>query len=149
VVKRERWFMKHRTPIDLRMKTHLLPGLLIAGLGAIGFSLASLHGAPPAIKLVVFENPAQFTNPIGIDFHQDILHAENGIGDLIISANYPTGNPHNLDLIQVPSGTHSRYSILNGLTEELKIATVRTTLGCQQFPVGDVFTGTGKPGEIV
>jgi hypothetical protein len=68
---------------------------------------------------------------------------------LIISANYPTGSPQNLDLIQVPSGNHVPFSILNGLTEELKIATVRTTLGCQQFPVGDVFTGTGRPGEIV
>jgi uncharacterized repeat protein (TIGR01451 family) len=140
--------MKYLTPIGSRMKTHLLLGLLVAGLGVIVVvSLASLRAAPPAITLVAFET--DFTNPIGIDFHPDVLHSENGIGDLIISANYPTGQPHNLDLIQVPSGTHAQFSNLNGLTEELKIASARIAPGCQQFPVGDVFTGTGKPGEIV
>jgi hypothetical protein len=36
-----------------------------------------------------------------------------------------------------------------GHTEEHKVATVRTSPGCQQFPVGDVFTANGQPGEIV
>jgi hypothetical protein len=111
------------------VKTYVPLSILVIGfiLGGI-----SLHAVPPAITLVPFETG--FTSPIGIDFHQDVLNSENGIGDLIISSNYPVGTPHNLDLIQVPSGAHVPYSILNGLTEELKIATVRTTLGCQSSP---------------
>jgi hypothetical protein len=60
--------MKHRTPIDLRIKTHLLLGLLIAGLGAIGFGLAALHAAPPAIKLVVLKTPPNSPIPSGLIF---------------------------------------------------------------------------------
>ena len=66
-----------------------------------------------------------FANPVGIDFQENTA-ALNGIGDLILSANYPTGLPGNLENIAVPSGTHTTFSNLAGLTDELKVATART-----------------------
>src|SRR2546423_1419790 len=79
-----------------------------------------------------------FNNPIGIDFHEP-----NG-GNLIMSVNFPNGIPNNLDLVNVSTATAAPFSSLSGLTEELKIATVRNTAACQQFPIGDVFTGNGQ-----
>src|SRR4029077_3004287 len=79
-----------------------------------------------------------FNNPIGIDFHEP-----NG-GNLIMSVNWPDGAGHNLDLVNVSTAQATQFSTLVGLTEELKIATVRTSAACQQFPVGDVFTGNGQ-----
>ncbi len=81
--------------------------------------------------------------PIGIDYHEP-----NG-GNLILSANYPSGEPWNLNLINVATGTVQQFSALHGLTDELKIASTRSSAGCQQYPVGTVFTGNGHPGEIV
>ena len=81
-----------------------------------------------------------FRSPIGIDYYEPTK-------ELILSANYPTGTPHNLEIV-AGDGTHTGYSSLSGLTDELKIATVRSgyTTG---FAVGTVFTGNGLDGEIV
>ena len=129
------------------MKTrYLLPVLLIAGLGVLGFNTIRLGAAAGQITLKAFVTG--FNNPVGIDFHEDVT-APNGIGNLILSANYSSGEPNNLELITVPGGVHTGFSNLHGLTDELKVATARTQAGCQQFPVGDVFTGTGRGGEIV
>jgi uncharacterized repeat protein (TIGR01451 family) len=95
------------------------------------------------ITLSEFIGGPAFNNPIGIDFHEP-----NG-GNLISSVHFPTGLPNNLQLIDVSSATATPFSTLSGLTDELKIATVRNTAVCQQFPIGDVFTGNGQPGEIV
>jgi hypothetical protein len=83
-----------------------------------------------------------FNNPIGIDFHEPT-------GQLIMSVNYPTGVPNNLNLVDSTTGAPSVFSALAGLTEELKIATVRAS-NCQGgFTVGEVFTGNGTPGQVV
>src|SRR2546425_10521656 len=94
------------------------------------------------VTLSEFMGGAEFQNPIGIDFHEP-----NG-GNLISSVHWPTGSPNNLQLIDVSSATATPFSTLNGLTDELKVATARNSV-CQQFPIGDVFTANGQPGEIV
>jgi uncharacterized repeat protein (TIGR01451 family) len=96
-----------------------------------------------AAQITLTEFSTTFNNPIGIDYHEP-----NG-GNLILSANYPNGQPTNLNLIQIPSGAVANFSNLAGLTDELKIATVRNSAACQQFPIGDTFTGNGIAGEIV
>jgi len=83
-----------------------------------------------------------FNTPIGIDFHEPT-------GNLIMSVNYPTGNPRNLDLVNSTTGAPTAFSGLINLTEELKIATVRASTCQGGFAVGEVFTGNGNPGQIV
>lgn len=90
-----------------------------------------------------------FNNPIGVDF----MDTGPGAGQLLMSVNYPNIPPfptglHNFDLV-APGGAPTQFSTLAGLTEELKVATVRTT-SCQGgFAAGDAFTGNGVIGEIV
>ena len=53
--------------------------------------------------------------------------------------------PHNLDLVDSTTGAPTQFSTLHGLSNELKIATVRLTAACQGgFVDGEVFTGNGN-----
>src|SRR6266446_4984504 len=63
-----------------------------------------------AITLAPFTN-FFFNNPIGIDFHEPT-------NQLIMSVNYPTGSPHNFDLV-APGGTPTQFGPVAGLTEEV------------------------------
>jgi hypothetical protein len=99
-------------------------------------------GAALAVDLNLTPSVVGFHNPIGIDF-QDIS------GKLILTANYPTGLPNNLELVDPGTGVAVPFSALVGLTNELKVATVRTG-NCQGgFTAGESFTGNGTPGQIV
>ncbi|HWW76674.1 MAG TPA: PKD domain-containing protein, partial [Pyrinomonadaceae bacterium] len=87
-----------------------------------------------------------FNSPIGIDYHPPT-------GKVIMSVNYNAGGqPFNFETVAA-DGTHARFSNIRGLTDELKLATVRddngggTSLG--GFGVGEMFTGSGVPGVIV
>ncbi len=82
-----------------------------------------------------------FNTPIGVDYHEPT-------DSLILSVNYSGGLPHNLERIEF-DGSNVPYSGLAGLTDELKIATVRSIGNPGGFTVGDVFTGNGNDGEIV
>jgi hypothetical protein len=81
-----------------------------------------------------------FNNPIGIDHHPFS-------GKLILSVNFPSGVPYNFELVG-PDGTHSPFSSISGLTDEVKIASVRESACQGGFAAGEVFTGTGVPGVI-
>ena len=81
-----------------------------------------------------------FNSPIGIDHHPFS-------GKLILSVNFPSGLPYNFELVG-PDGTHSPFSTISGLTDEVKIATVRPGPCQGGFIAGEVFTGTGVPGVI-
>ena len=81
-----------------------------------------------------------FNNPIGIDHHPFS-------GKLILSVNFPTGQPYNFELVG-PDGSHAQFSAISGLTEEVKIAAVREGPCQGGFSAGEVFTGTGVPGVI-
>lgn len=94
------------------------------------------------IKLTVLSG-ITFPTPIGIDYQESSKK-------LILSVNYPSGTPTNLELLS-QNGSFTGFSSLSGLTDELKIATVRSGVGVTQggFTLGDVFTGNGNGGQIV
>ena len=151
--------MRAATKVGLTTRPRLR--MLAAGVGAIAFGLTSLlavdgdityggitYGGITFSTFFTWTKPCDPTfptcDPVGIDFNED--------GELIASAGFP-GPPSaeipSLARIPVRGDAQSQFSTLTGLGEELKVATVRTSPGCQAFPVGDVFTGTGRPGEIV
>jgi uncharacterized repeat protein (TIGR01451 family) len=104
--------------------------------------LTATTGAAFAAAITLAPFVFTFNNPIGIDF-------QDTSGQLIMSVNYFTGEPHNLDLVDSTTGAPTQFSTLHGLTNELKIATVRAS-NCQDgFAAGEVFTGNGNPGQIV
>lgn len=107
-----------------------------AWIASLGLSVAV-----PAQTIVLTQLSTPFNAPIGIDYHEPT-------NTLIVSANYSSGLPHNLERVEF-DGSRTVYSSLAGLTEELKIATVRSIGNPGGFVVGDVFTGNGIDGQIV
>jgi hypothetical protein len=79
-----------------------------------------------------------FNNPIGIDYHRPT-------DSLVMSINYPTGQPYNFELV-AQNGTHTQFSTISGLSDEVKIATARDSLG--GFIAGELFVGTGVAGVV-
>jgi hypothetical protein len=111
--------------------------LLAAGLAVFGS-----FGLRAAVAQAILLSPVAtgFNNPIGIDHHSPS-------GKLILSVNFPSGLPNNFELV-APDGSRTPFSNIQGLTDEVKIATVRRG-DCQGgFAVGELFTGTGVPGVI-
>ena len=100
-------------------------------------SIAPIKESGLSINLQVFN--AGLPGAIGIDYSPSSKN-------LLLTANYPSGHPYNLfmlsgDQIAVP------YSSISGFTEELKIATVKSSAG--GFTAGETFLGNGNDGEIV
>jgi hypothetical protein len=95
-------------------------------------------GPPPAVQLVAISTT--FNSPIGIDYHSPT-------NSVVMSVNYPSGSPSNLELIKA-DGTHQQFSNFGGLTDEVKIATVRPG-NAGGFAAGDLFMGNGIDGQIV
>jgi len=79
-----------------------------------------------------------FNNPVGIDYHRPS-------NSLVMSINYPTGQPYNFELVD-QNGTHTQFSTISGLSDEVKIATARDSLG--GFIAGELFVGTGVAGVV-
>lgn len=104
---------------------------------ASGLVLGHLASAQAGITLTQISTT--FNSPIGIDYHAPS-------DSVIISANYPNGLPHNLERINF-DGTHTGFSALAGLTDELKVAATRP--GNAGFASGTIFTGNGVNGQIV
>lgn len=94
-------------------------------------------GPPPPLKLTAISTT--FTAPIGIDYHEPT-------DSFIISVNYPTGSPDGFARI-LQDGSQQAFSSLSGLTEEVKIATVRSD-NVGGFVTGDLFVGNGVDGQI-
>lgn len=94
--------------------------------------------SPSPITLTAISTP--FSSPIGIDFHEPTR-------SVILSANYPTGLPFNFERIE-EDGTHFPFSSVSGLTDEIKIATVRPG-NPGGFTTGELFVGNGLDGELV
>ena len=82
----------------------------------------------------------ELKGPIGIDYHEPT-------GKVVVSVNYPTGQPHNFELVD-ESGEHVPFTKVSGFTDEIKIASVRSGPHQGGFTVGELFTGTGIGGEI-
>jgi hypothetical protein len=85
------------------------------------------------------EVATDFVEPIGLAY-------QASSGKMILSANYPTGAPHALEVVDA-QGVHAPFSTLANLTDEVKLASPRTAAG--GFTVGEVFMGSGQPGVIV
>ena len=84
-----------------------------------------------------------FNNPIGIQYDEEKQ-------ELLLSANYPNGSPFNFDLVN-SVGADSQFTTVSGLTDEVYMAAIRNTAACPAsggFTVGEVFYGTGTPGQI-
>ncbi len=79
-------------------------------------------------------------NPIGLD-HKEPQN------EVLMSENYPSGIPNNFVLVNF-SGGQTPFSTISGLTDEVYIATVRTSSSEGGFTVGEAFTGNGVPGQI-
>ena len=98
--------------------------------------------AVPAFAITLTQISTPFPSPIGIDHH------EEGVTDKVaISVNYPSGSPHALRLVDSLGG-QAPFSTLSGVTDEVKIATVRSG-NTGGFTAGDLFVGNGNDGEIV
>jgi hypothetical protein len=82
-----------------------------------------------------------FNTPVGIDYHEPS-------NKVVMSVNYPSGFPSNFELV-AGDGSRTPFSSISGLTEELKLATVRSGPCQGGFATGELFTGNGHPGQIV
>jgi len=97
---------------------------------------------PPAIAvpITLTQISTGFNSPIGIDYYEPT-------NEVVVSVNYSAGGvPHNFDLIH-NDGTHTQFSSVAGLTNEVKIATVRSG-NPGGFTTGDLFVGNGVDGQI-
>ncbi|HXI59149.1 MAG TPA: hypothetical protein VNO55_23945 [Polyangia bacterium] len=108
--------------------------------GLVVFSgFASVLAASSALASVTLTPVAiGFNNPISVDFHQPT-------GKVILSTNYPFGEPYNFELV-ASDGTRSQFSSVHGLSDEVYVAAVRSTHA--GFTAGELFVGTGVPGTI-
>lgn len=95
-------------------------------------------GAPPPWTFTGISTT--FNSPIGIDFHEPT-------STVVLSVNYPTGSPYNFERVD-SKGNHVPLSSFNGMTDEVKVATVRSG-NKGGFVTGTTFTGNGVDGEIV
>ncbi|MET0624600.1 MAG: hypothetical protein ABW250_16600, partial [Pyrinomonadaceae bacterium] len=128
---------------------------LVADLGdKVGWLFGSgAAAAPPAEPRVVAAAQSfsielkalgtSYQGHTGIDYHAPTRK-------VIVSANGPTGQPNNFQLIQA-DGAHQDFSNVAGLGGVLRIATARdegqgSSLG--GFRLGELFVGTGTPGVI-
>jgi hypothetical protein len=93
--------------------------------------------APPLLFVGI---STTFNYPIGIDFHEYSA-------TVIMSVNYPAGSPSALEQVAA-DGTHSSFSTISGLSDEVKIATARAD-NPAGFIAGELFVGNGVDGQIV
>jgi hypothetical protein len=129
-ITKHRWFMRSVSAVSVIA----LLGLILM----IGVPDRAAASDPPLVLTTI---STAFNGMIGIDHHEPT-------GKVLVSVNYPTGNPHNLELV-APDGTHAQFSALSLQTDELKVATVRTSACMGGFLAGQAFTGNGTDGEIV
>ena len=110
-------------------------------LGAAMCAVLWLAVAGTAHAVTLTPLTTTFNTPVGIDHYEPT-------NQVLLTVNYPSGSPFNFELVSA-DGSHAGYSTISGFTDELKVATVRSG-SCQGgFAVGEVFSGTGTPGQIV
>lgn len=131
---------RSRTKAPGRSVRGLTLRFLVALLVLCPLVLTPVASAAPPTPVVLTPITTVFNNPIGIDYHQPS-------GKVVVSVNYFSGLPYNFELIAF-DGTHSQFSAVSGLSDEVKIASVRAS-SCQGgFLPGELFTGTGASGVI-
>lgn len=96
-------------------------------------------GSLAPIRFFAISTP--FNSPIGIDFHEPTA-------TVVMSVNYDRGGlPQVLERVNA-DGTHTPFSTLSGLTDEVKIATARSD-NPGGFETGSLYVGNGIDGQIV
>jgi hypothetical protein len=129
--------------------------LTVATLGFVMIDPSGVSAGPLAGVPSPEANPAQPSSPPGGDFELTTISTgfSNAVGidhhvptnRIVISVNYESGMPHNFELV-AENGSRSQFSSVSGLTDEVKIATVRDRRG--GFTPGELFVGTGTPGVV-
>ena len=88
---------------------------------AIGAALWAAVGAAIGAELTLTTSNVGFNSPIGIDFQENS-------SKLILSVNYPTGSPNNLELADPSLGTATVFApTFKNELNEVKVATVRAS----------------------
>lgn len=105
----------------------------------LSLALALAAAGAQAQSLNFTQISTSFTTPIGIDYHQPT-------NSVVMSVNYASGGPFNFVRVNL-DGSQTQFSNISGLTDEVKIATVRS--GNAGFATGTLFTGNGLDGQIV
>jgi hypothetical protein len=101
-----------------------------------GLALAAL---PCSAQITLRQTGAPFNNPIGVAYNPTNT-------SLIVSSNYPTGNPFTYSRID-EFGNTTQWSTASGQSDEVYLDIPRTAAG--GFTVGEAFTGNGTPGQIL
>ncbi len=120
------------------MRRSLLAVLLL--LQALGSLVYAAEPAPIPLKSLTTAANAHY----GIDYHPLAKK-------LVVSANTPTGKPHNFELIAA-DGKHSRHSNLNKVPDELILAVVREASASNDgksvggFEPGELFFAAASSG---
>lgn len=113
--------------------------LLVLAVDVVGMPTAIIaKAATPSVTLSAIATG--FPNPIGLDYYQPG-------NQVIMSVNYSSGSPNNFELV-ASDGTQSQFSTVAGLTDEVYVVAIRASLCQGGFAPGDVYVGTGTPGEI-
>jgi len=81
-----------------------------------------------------------FNNPIGIDHHVPT-------NQVIMSVHWTNGFPYNFELVAA-DGMRTQFSTIAGLSDEVKIATIRSGPCQGGFDPGELYVGTGAAGVI-
>ncbi len=103
-------------------------------------SVRAQDPAPTPAPVALISISTAFNSLIGIDHHAPTDR-------VVVSVNYPSGLPYNFELVSW-DGSRTPFSEISGLSEEIKIATVWQSDCTGGFTPGELFTGTGVPGEI-
>ncbi len=109
--------------------------------GLVGFVNRTIASAgPTAVTLTALATG--FPHPIAIDYYEPT-------NQVIVSDNYSNGLPHNFDLVAA-NGTFSAFPTtpVTGKTNEVYMTAIRSSSCEGGFTVGDVYFGTGAPGQI-
>ncbi len=107
------------------------------------FALSAVIASSASALITVHTLNTPFNKPIGLQYDEE----EN---ELLLSVNYPNGLPHNFELVNT-AGADTQFGTVSGLTDEIYLAAIRNTSGCPEaggFKEGEVYYGTGKPGQI-
>ena len=120
-----------------------LPPVVNAGLNqtiVLPSNVSTLPLVPTLLSI-----STNFNSPVGIDYHQPT-------NKMMMSVNEAAGGqPRNFELVAA-DGTHSPFSNISGLTDEVYIAAARDEGGGKSiggFSAGEMFTGSGVAGVIV
>ena len=104
---------------------------------AFGLTIQTAFASTLITPITIATN---FNNPIGVAYYQPT-------NEILLSANYPSGLPFTFNLVHA-DGSHSQFSNVSGLTDEVYMAAIRSSACTGGFTVGDVFVGTGNSGQI-